>query len=66
MYSELLQEIINKDRFRYKEWFLKNLAKKYVLKAIHKTSLSKRFGMDETNDIVLVVIIDRDTRKILF
>ena len=37
-----------------------------ALKAIHKTFIKQAFGMDETNDIILVVIIDRDTRKILF
>ena len=64
--AQLLEQIIDKHSFRYKERLLQNLTQNDIVKTIDESFIKQSLGMNQTDDIVLIPIIDRNPREALF
>ena len=64
--AQLLEQIIDKHGFRDKERLLQDLAQNDIIKTIDEPFIEQPLGMNQSNDIVLVSIIDRNPREALF
>ena len=64
--AQLLKQIIDKHGFRYKERLLQNLTQNDIVKTIDESFIKQSLGMNQTDDIVLIPIIDGNPRKTLF
>ena len=60
------QEVINENCFWNKEGVIHDAAKLNILKTKLITRLKEVFSMDYTDNFILIIFVDRDTREALF